>query len=198
MASLELASERLTHDLFKHGVIPTELVLAFFELTTVPPIQNGELTFVRIDSTNSLDLSHMSRSRGKILSIETGVSASPSGTVPSSPVPIMDTATGTVDTGSTLILLATGTSFYWIWVLYSKVNNLKHPLFVVAFDRYRHRRVVEPTMTTKLLRISPTSSRSSSPLGTGHFEFTQIWPRALNELGAGERGHIYLVVNDIG
>ena len=33
------------------------------------------------------------------------------------------------------------------------------------------------------------------------FELTanaQIWPRALHELIGGERGHIYLVVNDIG
>jgi hypothetical protein len=32
----------------------------------------------------------------------------------SSSVPIMDTAASTVDTGTTHILLATGTSFYWI------------------------------------------------------------------------------------
>jgi len=52
------------------------------------------------------------RSRGKILPIETeGIDQS------------MDTAAGTVDSESALILPVTGTSFYWIWVLYSRVNN---------------------------------------------------------------------------
>lgn len=41
----------ITHNLFKHGVIPVELVSASFELATVPFIKNGELIFVRINPT---------------------------------------------------------------------------------------------------------------------------------------------------
>ncbi|KAN0111140.1 hypothetical protein V8E52_008752 [Russula decolorans] len=100
-----------------------------------------------------------------------------------SPVPI---------TESTLILL--GTSFYCIWVLYSRVNNLKHHLFARSSSQSR-------SFFESPQRNMPTSSRSFSPLVTGHSssQRTQIWPRALNELTGGERWYIYLVaVNDIG
>jgi cathepsin E len=149
-----------------------------------------------------LILTLAARSRGKILPIETGIAQSIRyGT---SPVPIMDTAAGTVDTGSTLILLATGTSFYWIWVLYTRVNHLNHPLFVDAFGPYRRATGAVVELTTELLRITLAqySNLKSVFFATGDrtFELTanaQIWPRALNKLVGGERGHIYLVVNDI-
>ncbi len=41
----------VTHNLFKHGAIATELVSVSFEPTTVSSIKNGELTFGRTDST---------------------------------------------------------------------------------------------------------------------------------------------------
>ncbi|SRR5258708_27988922 len=41
----------VTHNLFKHGAIATELVSVSFEPTTVPSVKNGELTFGRTDST---------------------------------------------------------------------------------------------------------------------------------------------------
>ncbi len=82
---------------------------------------------------------------------------------------------------------------------------MKHPLFVDAFYRYRRATgtVVEPT--TELLRITPAQYGNLKSLfftiGDRTFELTanaQIWPGALYELIGGERGHIYLVVNDIG
>lgn len=60
---------------------------------------------------------------------------------------------GTVDTGRTLTLLATGTSFNWMWILYSTVNNLKHLSFcrrVTIFLRVR-----SPSPATQLLQITP-------------------------------------------
>ena len=88
---------------------------------------------------------------------------------------------------------ATGTSFYCIWVLYSRVNNLKHHLLVDAFDPYRHATgtVVEPI--TKLLRITPAQYANLKSLfftiGNRTFGLTanaQIWSRLLNELIGGE------------
>ncbi len=82
---------------------------------------------------------------------------------------------------------------------------MKQPLFVDAFDRYRRAigAVLDPK--TKLLRITPAQYAKLKSLfftiGDRTFELTanaQIWPRALNELIGGERGRIYLVVNDIG
>ena len=92
-----------------------------------------------------------------------------------SPVPIMDFAAGTVDTGNTLILLVTGASFYWIRVLYNRANNLKHPIFVDTFDCYRRAsgEVNEPT--TKLLRITPAryaNLKSLLTIGDRTFELT--------------------------
>jgi hypothetical protein len=123
-----------------------------------------------------LILTLAARSRGKILPIETGIAQSIRyGT---SPVPIMDTAAGTVDTGNTLILLGTGTSFYWIWALYTRVNHLKHPFFVDAFGLYRRAtgavRVVEPTMELLRITLAQYSNLKSIFFATGDrtFELT--------------------------
>jgi hypothetical protein len=76
----------------------------------------------------------------------------------------MNTAAGTVDTGSALILRISGTPFYGMRVLYSRVNNLKHPLFADAFDRFRRAICAVVESITKLLRITLEQYANLKPL----------------------------------
>ena len=196
-----------THNLLTHGVTPAGLASASFHLIKVPSIKEGGLRLAlgRIDSTKFTELLIRIRT---VCGLQTGTfiaDLNPRGQITrknlanrnwgigqsiwygTSPVPIMDIAAGTVDTGNTLILLVTGTSFYWIRVLYNRANNLKHPIFVDTFDCYRRAsgEVVEPT--TKLLRITPAryaNLKSLLTIGDRTFELTahpQIWSGAFNE-----------------
>jgi hypothetical protein len=81
----------------------------------------------------------------------------------------------------------------------SMVNNLKHDLFENAFDCYRSSTGAVADPTAKLLRNASAQHADrdlKSPfftIGNRSSELTanaQLWPRALNELIGGKRGHI--------
>lgn len=115
---------------------------------------------------STADLDHRSRitrenSENKIWGISQSIRYG------TSPVPIMNTAAGTVDTGSTLVILASGTSFYWIWVLYETPSFCRRVL--TATEVLQARSSIRPrSFFGSPQRNMPTSSRSSSPLATGH------------------------------
>ncbi|KAI6007643.1 acid protease [Pisolithus orientalis] len=95
---------------------------------------------------------------------------------------ILPNSAGTVDTGTTLILIATD-----------------------AFQTYQSATGGVMDNATGLLRITPSQYNNlqtlSFHIGTQTYDLipnAQIWPRSLNYAIGGSSGSIYLVVNDIG
>ncbi|KAH9170223.1 aspartic peptidase A1 [Lactarius sanguifluus] len=179
-----------TDNLFSQGIIPAGLVSVSFEPTTNTSVTNGELTFgstplarvvtefwlqdvyayTELDSpaTTTFPASEFG---GIDESIRYGASTT-----------ILSTTAGIVDSGTTLILIATD-----------------------AFNRYKTVTGAILDASTGLLRITSTQFNNLQSLfftaGGISFELTanaQIWPRALNTFVGGTSGNIYLVVNDIG
>ncbi|KAI0253244.1 aspartic protease [Lactifluus subvellereus] len=170
----------VTDNLFDQGTIESNLVSVSFEPTTESQVTNGELTFGGTDSakfTGEITFapitttSPSSQHWGIDQSIRYGASTS-----------ILTTTAGIVDTGTTLILIATD-----------------------AFKLYRSATGAVPDSTTGLLSITPAQFDNLESLfftiGDTTFELTpnaQIWPRTLNSAIGGTAGSIYLVVSDIG
>ncbi|KAI9462931.1 acid protease [Russula earlei] len=180
----------ITDNLFSQGTIASNMVSVSFEPTNGTSDKNGELTFGGTDST---------KFTGNItftMPVPTRASDSPiTATFPASSfwgidqsvsygtsTSILNTTAGIVDTGTTLILIATD-----------------------AFDRYRAATGAVPDNTTGLLRITPAQYADLESLfftvGGTTFELTanaQIWPRALNSFIGGTAEDVYLIVHDLG
>ncbi|KAH9171286.1 aspartic peptidase A1 [Lactarius sanguifluus] len=170
----------VTDNLFSQGTITSDLVSVYFEPTTTTSVKNGELTFGGTDSTKFTGALTFIPNTGTFPasefwgineSIRYGASTS-----------ILSTTAGIVDTGTTLILIATD-----------------------AFNRYKTATGAVLDGATGLLKITLTQFNNLQSLffttGGTSFELTanaQIWPRALNTFIGGTSGSIYLVVNDIG
>ncbi|KAI0253242.1 aspartic protease [Lactifluus subvellereus] len=170
----------VTDNLFNQGTIEFNLVSVSFEPTTELRVKNGELTFGGTDSakfTGEITFapitttSPSSQFWGIDQSIEYGDSTT-----------ILTTTAGIVDTGTTLILIATD-----------------------AFERYRSATGAVLDNTTGLLRITSEQFDNLESLfftiDDTTFELTpnaQIWPRALNSAIGGTADSIYLVVSDLG
>ncbi|KAH9057488.1 aspartic peptidase A1 [Lactarius vividus] len=170
----------VTDNLFSQGTITSDLVSVSFEPTTTTSVKNGELTFGGTDSTKFTGTLTFSPGTGTFPASEFwGINESIRyGTSTS----ILSTTAGIVDTGTTLILIATD-----------------------AFNRYKSATGAVLDNTTGLLKITSTQFNNLQSLffttGGRSFELTanaQIWPRALNTFIGGTSGSIYLVVNDIG
>ncbi|KAI9443644.1 aspartic peptidase A1 [Lactarius indigo] len=170
----------VTDNLFSQGTITSDIVSVSFEPTTTTSVKNGELTFGGTDSTKFTGTLTFSPGTGTFPasefwgineSIRYGASTT-----------ILSNTAGIVDTGTTLILIATD-----------------------AFNRYKSATGGVNDANTGLLRITSTQFANLQSLffttGGRAFELTanaQIWPRALNTFIGGTAGSIYLVVNDIG
>ncbi|KAI9452783.1 aspartic peptidase A1 [Lactarius psammicola] len=170
----------VTDKLFSAGTITSDLVSVSFEPTTTTSVKNGELTFGGTDSTQFTGTLTFIPGTGTFpasdfwginQSIRYGASTT-----------ILSTTAGIVDTGTTLILIATD-----------------------AFNRYKTATGAVNDAATGLLRITSTQFNNLQSLfftaGGRAFELTanaQIWPRSLNTFIGGTSTSIYLVVNDIG
>jgi len=169
----------VTDNLFSQGTIPEHLVSVSFEPITVIDTVNGELTWGGTDST---------RFTGSI-TFTPITTTSPSNefwgineSITYGTETILSTTAGIVDTGTTLILIASG-----------------------AFSRYRSATGGVHDRATGLLRITSTQFSNLKTLnfvvGGTTFGLTangQIWPRSLNADIGGVSGGIYLIVGNIG
>ncbi|KAH9964274.1 aspartic peptidase A1 [Russula dissimulans] len=170
----------VTDNLFNQGAISSNLVSVSFEPTNGTLDKNGELMFGDTDSTKFTgNITFIPLTRTYPASSFWGISQS---IQYGASIPILNTTAGVVDTGTTLILLATD-----------------------AFDRYRAATGAVPDNTTGLLRITPAQYSNLQSLfftaGDTTFELTpnaQIWPRVLNSFIGGTPGDVYLIVHDIG
>jgi cathepsin E len=170
----------VTDNLFSAGTIPSHSIGISFEPTNTDTDLNGEITWGGTDSkkfTGSVSFIPLTTTSPSNLywginqSIRYGKSTS-----------LLATTAGIVDTGTTLVLLASD-----------------------AFAKYQTATGAVLDDNTGLLTITATQFKNLQSLfftAGGHtFELTanaQIWPRSLNTDIGGTTGTIYLITNDLG
>ncbi|OBZ71216.1 Polyporopepsin [Grifola frondosa] len=170
----------VTDNLFAQGTISEDSIGIFYEPTTTEGATNGELTFGGTDSTKytgaitSVPITSTSPA-SNYWGIDQDVSYGDS-------TSLLSGSAGIVDTGTTLLLIATD-----------------------AFQAYQKATGAKEDQTTGLLTLTASQFNKLQSLfftiGETTFELTanaQIWPRSLNSVIGGEEGKIYLVVSDLG
>ncbi|KAF8528492.1 acid protease [Hysterangium stoloniferum] len=166
-------------NLFSQGTITSDLIGVSFEPTNSASVTNGEITFGGTDSsklTGAITFTPITSTSpanefwGINQSIKFGTTT------------ILSTTAGIVDTGTTLVLIATN-----------------------AFNAYKTSSGGVLDNNTGLLRLTTTQFANLKSLffviGGRSFEFTanaQAWPRSLNTLIGGVSGSVYLIVGDLG
>ncbi|KAI0076323.1 acid protease [Panus rudis PR-1116 ss-1] len=170
----------VTDNLFAQGEISSNSIGIFYQPTTGENTVNGELNFGGVDSSritgdvNFVPITSTSPAShywGIDQSIKYGNNKE-----------VLNTTAGIVDTGTTLLLLATD-----------------------AFQAYERATGAKLDTSTGLLTITESQFENLQSLffniGGVTYELTtnaQIWPRNLNTTIGGEEGKIYLVTADLG
>ncbi|TFY69680.1 hypothetical protein EVJ58_g276 [Rhodofomes roseus] len=169
----------VTDNLYSQGTISTEVLAVSFAPATSESDANGELTFGGTDSSKYTgSINYVPLTSTSPASEYWGIDQSISYGSKS----ILSSTAGIVDTGTTLVLIASD-----------------------AYSKYKSAVGGKEDESTGLLRIS---SSQYSKLSTLNFNIggttygltanAQIWPRSLNSAIGGSSGDIYLVVGDIG
>ncbi|KAH9057474.1 aspartic peptidase domain-containing protein [Lactarius vividus] len=172
----------ITDNLFKQGTISTESIGIFFQpSTSASPVTNGELTFGDIDESkitgevNYIPITSTSPA-SNFWGIDQNITYGSSGES------ILSFTAGIVDTGTTLLLIATD-----------------------AFQTYQQVTGATLDQITGLLTLTNSQFENLQSLffdiGGVQYELTpnaQIWPRVLNTAIGGTEGGIYLIVSDLG
>ncbi|KAH9979938.1 acid protease [Lactifluus volemus] len=171
----------ITDNLFKQGTITTESIGIFYQpSTSAGSIANGELTFGGIDSSKIVgDVNYVpitgTSPASRYWGVDQTIVYGSRGEL------ILGLTSGIVDTGTTLILIATD-----------------------AFQTYQQITGATLDQTTGLLTITASQFENLQSLffniGGISYELTpnaQIWPRSLNAQIGGDANSIYLVVSDL-
>ncbi|KAG6842466.1 hypothetical protein C0991_007596 [Blastosporella zonata] len=170
----------VTDKAFSLGLITGNQIGISFEPTTVEDVVNGELSWGGVDTTKYTGtITYTPITTTSPASFYWGINQS---IRYSTSTTILSSTAGIVDTGTTLLYIATD-----------------------AYNRYRTATGAVLDNTTGLLRITSTQFASLKSLfftiNGATFEFTanaQLWPRSLNTAIGGSASNIYLVVADIG
>ncbi|KAJ7367295.1 acid protease [Mycena albidolilacea] len=171
----------VTDNLFKQGTIPTESIgISYIPTTSASDAANGELTFGGTDSEKFTgNISYVPITTTSPASNYWGIDQSISYGTDS---PILNLTAGIVDTGTTLLLLATD-----------------------AFQAYQQATGATADSTTGLLTLTESQFENLQSLffqiGDQTLELTpnaQIWPRSLNSTLGGDDDKIYLITADLG
>ncbi|PIL28665.1 transporter [Ganoderma sinense ZZ0214-1] len=169
----------VTDNAFKQKLIGAHEVGISFAPTTSVGDTNGELTFGGTDlSKINGTLTYVPITTTSPASAYVGINQ----TVSYGDEVILANSAGITDTGTTLILLATG-----------------------AFNQYQNLTGAVMDQQTGLLRVTPEQFSKLSSLfftiGETQFELipnAQAWPRQLNSVIGGSSDYVYLIVGDIG
>ncbi|TFK77430.1 aspartic peptidase A1 [Pluteus cervinus] len=169
----------VTDNLFSDGTISAHEIGISFEPTTQDSVFNGELTWGGIDTTKFTgSLTFTPITSTSPASEFWGINES----IKYGSTTILSETAGIVDTGTTLILLASN-----------------------AFDSYQSATGAVLDQTTGLLKITSAQFAKLQPLNFNIAGTTfvlspdaQLWPRALNTAIGGTANAIYLVVNNLG
>ncbi|KZV63908.1 acid protease [Peniophora sp. CONT] len=169
----------VTDNLFKQGTIPTESIgISYVPTTSSSEVANGELDFGAVDTGKiSGDVTYVPITSTSPASNYWGIDQ----TISYNGQQLLSSA-GIVDTGTTLVMIATD-----------------------AFQAYQKATGAKLDNTTGLLTITEEQFNNLQPLvfNIGGTDFplsanAQIWPRSLNSTLGGEEGTIYLIVADMG
>ncbi|KAJ8474344.1 hypothetical protein ONZ51_g7284 [Trametes cubensis] len=171
----------ITDNLFQQGVISSnQVAITFVPSHTIGSI-NGELAFGGTDSDKyigNITYAPIATSPAARSFFSTDQSI----TYGSQSLPIMNTTSGIVDTGTTLTLIPSN-----------------------AFAAYQNATGAVMDSTTNMLSIPATEYDNLQSLfftiDETTFEFTpnaQIWPRALNTAIGGTAENVYLIIGDAG
>ncbi|KAJ7069510.1 acid protease [Mycena amicta] len=171
----------VTDNLFSQGTIPVESIGISYVPTTTTDAANGELTFGGVDDTKFTgDITFVPITKTAPASQYWGIDQSV--TYGQDGSTILDLTAGIVDTGTTLLLLATD-----------------------AFQAYQQATGATADSTTGLLTVSQSQFDDMQSLffqiGDTTLELTpdaQIWPRSLNSTLGGDDDKIYLITADLG
>ncbi|KAG6879572.1 hypothetical protein C0992_001399 [Termitomyces sp. T32_za158] len=170
----------VTDNAFSLGIITSDLLGISFEPTNSEEALNGEIAWGGTDSskfTGAISFAPITRTQpaSEFWGISQSISYG-SGTT------ILTENSGIVDTGTTLLLLASD-----------------------AFARYTSATGAVPDNATGLLRLTSSQFANLQSLffsiNGATFEFTanaQAWPRALNAAIGGTSNNVYLIVGDLG
>ncbi|KAG0703180.1 aspartic peptidase domain-containing protein [Suillus ampliporus] len=169
----------VTQNLHSQGTISRIVIGVSFEPTTSQTVTNGELTFGGTDATKYTgSLAYTPLTTISPASTYWGINES----ITYGSTTILSATAGIVDTGTTLIYIATN-----------------------AFDKYKSATGATLDTDTGLLSITLTKYDALKNLdfniGKTAYSLTpngQIWPRSLNTYIGGDSSSIYLVVSDIG
>ncbi|KAI6020112.1 hypothetical protein PISMIDRAFT_29263 [Pisolithus microcarpus 441] len=169
----------VTQNLYTQGEIPAEIVGVSFEPTTTDSSTNGELTFGGVDSSKYTGtLSYTPLTTTAPASYYWGVDES----ITYGSTTILSTTAGIVDTGTTLILIATD-----------------------AYNQYQSVTGGVSDSATGLLRLTTSQYDALQNLdfniGGVTYSLTpngQIWPRSLNTYIGGSSDYVYLIVGNLG
>ncbi|OJT15186.1 Polyporopepsin [Trametes pubescens] len=170
----------VTDNLFAQGTIANDSIGIFYQPTTDSGALNGELTFGGVDTSKTTgDVSFVPITSTSPASQYWGIDQE---LTYGQDTTLLSGSAGIVDTGTTLLLIATD-----------------------AFQAYQKATGAKLDNTTGLLTITEQQFENLQSLffniGGTSFELTpnaQIWPRALNSTIGGEEGKIYLVASDLG
>ncbi|KAG2109115.1 acid protease [Suillus cothurnatus] len=168
----------VTDNLYAQNTISSEVLGVFFAPASSDD-SGGELTFGGYDASKITgDISYVSITSTSPANTYWGIDQS----ISYGSTPIMTETAGIVDTGSTLILIASD-----------------------AFDKYKSATGATLDKSTELLKISSEQYNQLSSLyfiiGGVTYELTpngQIWPRSLNSAMGGTADGIYLVISSTG
>ncbi|KAG0703299.1 aspartic peptidase domain-containing protein [Suillus ampliporus] len=169
----------VTQNLYTQGEISEIVVSVSFEPTTSTSDTNGELTFGGTDATKYTGaIAYTPLTTTSPASYYWGINES----ITYGSTTILSETAGIVDTGTTLILIASD-----------------------AFANYQSATGATMDQTTGLLSVTLTQYDALHNLnfnvGSNTYALTpngQIWPRTLNTYIGGSSSYIYLVVNDLG
>lgn len=169
----------VTDNLYSEGIISEIVIGISFEPTTSQTNTNGELTFGGTDATKYTGaITYTPLTTTYPASYYWGINES----ITYGSTTILAETAGIVDTGTTLILLASN-----------------------AYTKYQSATGATLDRTTGLLRITSTQYSALQNLnfnvGSTTYALTpngQIWPRSLNTYIGGSTSYIYLVVNNLG
>ncbi|KAH9834745.1 family A1 protease [Rhodofomes roseus] len=164
---------------WKQGLLEAYEIGISFTPSTTQAEMNGELTFGGIDERKYKGtLNYVNITSTSPASHYVGIEQ----TVTYGGTEILSPTAGIIDTGTTLLLLATN-----------------------AFDAYQNMTGATMDQTTGLLQIDEEQYEALESLyfsiGDTVYEFTpdaQLWPRSLNEYIGGDPDGIYLIVSDNG
>ena len=171
----------VTDNLYAQGTITSDSLGISYEPSSTTPVSNGEITFGGVDNTkytgeiNFVPLTTTSPA-SNYWGVDQSITYGTDGTT------ILDTTAGIVDTGTTLLMIASD-----------------------AYQAYMQATGATEDQTTGLLTITQEQYNNLQSLyfniGGVNYEFTanaQIWPRALNSTLGGNADAIYLIVSNLG